>query len=32
VLGYEHPETGDRTASAMWKKQEAYLVNGGSRT
>jgi probable rRNA maturation factor len=25
VLGHEHPETGDRTRSAMWKKQERLV-------
>ena len=25
VLGYEHPETGDRTRSAMWRKQERLV-------
>jgi probable rRNA maturation factor len=26
VLGYEHPETGDRTRSAMWRKQERLVT------
>jgi probable rRNA maturation factor len=25
VLGHEHPETGDRTRSAMWRKQERLV-------
>jgi probable rRNA maturation factor len=25
VLGYDHPETGDRAASAMWRRQERYV-------
>jgi probable rRNA maturation factor len=25
VLGYDHPETGDRTRSAMWRRQERYV-------
>ncbi len=31
VLGYDHPEGGGRTRSAMWRKQERYvrrLLNG----
>jgi probable rRNA maturation factor len=31
VLGYEHPETGDRTRSAMWKKQERLVQRVGAR-
>jgi probable rRNA maturation factor len=26
VLGYEHPETAKRTASAMWRKQERLVA------
>ena len=26
VLGHQHPDTGDRTRSAMWKKQERYVT------
>jgi probable rRNA maturation factor len=26
VLGYEHPETGTRTKSSMWKRQERVLA------
>ena len=26
VLGHDHPEHGDRTASPMWKRQEALLA------
>lgn len=26
VLGYEHPESGDRERSAMWKRQERILA------
>ncbi len=26
VLGYEHPDTGDRTRSAMWHVQERHLA------
>lgn len=25
ALGYDHPESGDRTSSLMWRKQERYL-------
>lgn len=25
VVGYEHPEEGDRSASAMWKRQERVM-------
>lgn len=25
VLGYDHPDTADRTASPMWRRQERYL-------
>jgi probable rRNA maturation factor len=26
VLGYDHPEDGSRTRSAMWRRQERYLA------
>jgi probable rRNA maturation factor len=26
VLGWDHPERGDRTRSAMWRRQERYLA------
>jgi len=26
VLGYDHPETGDRTRSAMWRRQERLVT------
>lgn len=26
VLGYDHPENGDRTTSKMWKRQERILA------
>lgn len=29
VLGYDHPEGDDRTASAMWRRQERYLRGPG---
>ena len=25
VLGYQHPEGGERTASPMWRRQERYV-------
>ncbi|MGE0355161.1 MAG: rRNA maturation RNase YbeY [Gemmatimonadales bacterium] len=25
LLGYDHPESGDRTASPMWRRQERYV-------
>lgn len=27
VLGHEHPEKGDRSRSAMWRRQERILAN-----
>ena len=30
VLGYTHPETGDRTRSAMWIRQERHLKASGA--
>ena len=26
ALGHDHPETGDRTRSAMWRRQERYVA------
>jgi probable rRNA maturation factor len=31
VLGYEHPEGADRTASRMWKRQEQLLARAWRR-
>jgi len=33
ALGYDHPEDGDREASAMWRRQERYVrkLSPGSR-
>jgi probable rRNA maturation factor len=32
VLGYEHPESDDRTVSTMWRLQERYLSGLARRT
>ena len=31
VLGYDHPETGDRTRSAMWRRQERLVARLAGR-
>jgi probable rRNA maturation factor len=31
ALGYDHPETGDRTKSAMWRIQERHMARAGKR-